>query len=124
MAIEKWKLFDLARKRWPLSIHVVPRDGTPNFEAEPGLVAIYEAVEASHQSTGDWTPQDEWQGLANWSFHQALWKLAERSASERDIARDEVTFQMFDEEMRSNLWGDDCWIAERQEYEESPSRFH
>lgn len=54
--------------------------------------------------------------------HQALWALAERSG-ERQLGRDEVNFEMFDERMRDNL-SQECWDAERLEYEESPSRFH
>lgn len=123
MAIEKRKLFERTRERWPLIVRVVPTDGVPCFEAEPSLVEVYRAIEAYCEPTGERTAEDEWTGLANWSFHQALSAVAERSASERYIHREEVTFEMFDERMRSNL-SDDCWIAERKEYEENPSRFH
>jgi hypothetical protein len=54
---------------------------------------------------------------------QALWAVADQLTGERDLDRDEVTFEMFDERMRSNL-ADDCWVAERHQYEESPLRFH
>ena len=123
MAIEKRKLFERARDRWPSVVRVVPTDGVPRFNAEPSLVEVYRAIEEACEPPGEWTSEDEWTGLANWSFHQALWALAEQSSSERAIDREDVTFEMFDERMRSNL-SDDCWAAERLEYEESPSRFH
>ena len=123
MAIEKGKLFERTRERWPLAVRVVPADGMPCFKSEPSLVEVYRAIEAYCEPTGERTADDEWTALANWSFHQALWTLAERSNLERDIQRDEVTFEMFDERMRSNL-SDECWNAERIEYEESTSRFH
>ena len=123
MAIEKTKLFERTRERWPLTIRVTPADGLPCFEAEPSLVEVYRTVEASCEPAGEWTREDEWTKLANWSFHQALWELAERSDSGRHIQREEVAFEMFDEWMRSNL-SDDCWSAERHEYNESPSRLH
>jgi hypothetical protein len=123
MAIEKMKLFERTRERWPATVRVVPTDGVPSFETTPSLVEVHDAVEASCETAGEWTAHDEWTGLANWSFHQALWAPAERSASERHIHREEVTFEMFDERMRFNL-SDDCWSAERAEYDESHSRFH
>ncbi len=122
MAIDKAKLFERTRERWPLTVHVRPINGVPCFVAEPCLVDIHEAIEASCAPSGEWTAEDEWTGLANWSFHQALWSLAERS-EEGQLHRDEVTFLMFEECMRSNL-SDESWKAERLEYEESPSRFH
>jgi hypothetical protein len=122
MAVEKTKLFKHARERWPLTVRVLPTDGVPCFEARPCLVEVYRAIEASCEPAGEWTAEDEWKNLANWSFHQALWALAER-AGERELRRDEVTFEMFDRCMRENLL-DESWKAERLEYEESPSRFH
>ncbi|KQM21442.1 hypothetical protein ASE73_15440 [Sphingomonas sp. Leaf24] len=123
MAIEKERLFERARKRWPLAVHVTPTNGSPPFAAKPCLVEVYQAIEAACEPTGERTDEDEWTGLANWSFHQALWAVAERSVSERLVYRDEVSFEMFDARMRTNLL-DDCWIAERQQYEDSPVRFH
>ncbi|WP_152414756.1 hypothetical protein [Blastomonas sp. AAP53] len=121
MVIEKAKLFENTRERWPATVYVRPSKGVLCFVAEPSLVDVYEAVEGSCAPSGEWTAEDEWTHLANWSFHQALWALAERSA-ERQLHRNDVTFHMFDERMRFNL-SDECWNAERIEYEESPSRF-
>lgn len=123
MAIEKIKLFEQTRERWPLTIRVTPTNGLPCFEAQPSLAEVYQDIEASCEPAGEWTREDEWTKLANWSFHQAFWGLAERSSSGRHIGREEVTFDMFDEWMRSNL-SDDDWSAERHEYEESPKRLH
>ena len=122
MVLEKTKLFEQARGRWPLTVRVFPKHGTPCFEAKPCLGDVYRDIETSCEPVGDWTAEDEWTKLANWSFHQALWALAE-GAGERLLHRNEVTFMMFDECMRENLT-DDCWGAERIQYEESPSRFH
>ena len=122
MAIDKAKLFERTQERWPLTVHVRPINGVPCFVAEPNLVDVLEAIEASCAPFGEWTSEDEWTGLANWSFHQALWSLAEHS-EERLLHRHEVTFLMFEERMRANL-SDESWKAERLIYEESPSRFH
>lgn len=123
MVIEKKDLLERARERWQSVVRVVPKDGVPSFEAEPCLVEMYRTIEASCAPKGEWAPEDEWTNLANWSFHQALWALAEQSVSIKHLRREEVTFEMFDEWMRFNL-SDDCWDAERAEYEESPLRFH
>lgn len=123
MAIDKWKLFERTRGRWPPNVRVVPTAGVPCFKTTPNLVDVYAAIEASCEPKGEWAAEDEWTQLANWSFHQALWALAENSGAEKHINREQVTFEMFDEQMRLNL-SDDCWNAERTEYEESPSRFH
>jgi hypothetical protein len=122
MAIDKAKLFERTRERWPLTVRVRPTNGVPPFDTQPCLVDVHGVIEASCAPAGEWTAEDEWIALANWSFHQALWALAEGSG-ERHLHRDQVTFDMFDECMRSNL-SDDCWNAERLEYKESPSRFH
>lgn len=122
MAIDKVKLFERTKERWPLAVHVRPIDGAPCFVAEPCLVDVHAAIEASCAPSEEWTAEDDWTGLANWSFHQALWSLAEHS-EEGLLHRDEVTFLMFEECMRDNL-SDESWKTERLEYEESPSRFH
>ena len=122
MAIEKTKLFEQTRERWPLTVHVLPTNGVPCFEAVPSLVDVYRTIEVSCEPEGEWRAEDEWIGIANWSFHQALWALAE-SSSQRHLHREEVTFEMFDKCMRENL-SEDCWKVERLEYEESPSLFH
>lgn len=122
MAIDKAKLFERTRKRRPLTVHVRPVNGVPCFVAKPCLVDLHGVIEASCAPSGEWTAEDEWIGLANWSFHQALWSLAEHS-EEGPLNRDEVTFVMFEECMRSNLSAE-SWKAERLEYDESPSRFH
>lgn len=122
VVIDKWKLFERAREPWPQSVRVVPTERQPGFEAEPKLVAVYRSIEASCDPTGEWTDSDNWTSVANWSFHQALWKLAGQATTETLILRDDVTFEMFDYWMRFNL-SDDDWSAQRQEYEDSPSRF-
>lgn len=123
MAIEKSKLYERTRRRWPSAFRVIPAHGVPGFESEPNLLEVYQAIEAGCQPAGERAAEDEWTGLANWSFHQALWGLAKESVCERDIRREEVTFEMFDTRMRDNL-SLDCWAAERGDYDDSPSRFH
>lgn len=123
MAVEKRRLFERAKERWPRFMRVVPTNGFPSFVVEPCLVVLHEGIQAACDPKGEWTEEDEWKGLANWSFHQALCAIAERSVAERSLDREEVTFEMFDERMRSNLL-DECWLAERGQYEESPLRFH
>ena len=123
MAVEKIRLFEQAKDRWPRSIRVCPTNGFPPFDAEPSLVDVHRGIQAACDPKGEWTEEDDWTGLANWSFHQALWRVAEQSIETRDLDRDEVTFEMFEAYMRSNL-ADDCWVAERREFEESPLRFN
>lgn len=123
MAVEKKRLFEQAKDRWPRRMRVFPTNGFPSFDAVPSLVDVHSDVQVACDPKGEWTEEDEWTGLANWSFHQALWAVANQSNAERDIDRDEVTFEMFDECMRSNLSAD-CWVNERRQYEESPLRFH
>jgi hypothetical protein len=123
MAIEKRKLFESTRERWPSFVEVVPADGLPSFKTTPNLTDIYTAVEAACESASERTAEDEWIGLANWSFHQALWVLAENLGLQGKVFREDVTFEMFDAQMRSNL-SDDCWRLERLEYEGSPSRIN
>jgi hypothetical protein len=77
MAIDKMKLFESTRDRWPESIRITPTNGVPTFEAEPELVAVYRKIENACDPTGEWTANDEWNQLANWAFNQALWALAE-----------------------------------------------
>lgn len=84
---------------------------------------MYRLIEESCDPSGEWTQSDEWTQLANWSFHQALSELAEHAAAEKVIRREDVTFDMFDYWIRSNLT-DECWDEERREYEDSASRFH
>src|SRR4051794_4382573 len=106
MAIEKRKLFEQARDRWPLTVNVVPTDGDPRFHAKPSLFDIYSGIEASCEPEGVRTAEDEWTGLANWSFCQAVSALAEGATAERELHREEVTFEMFDEWMCFNLSDD------------------
>lgn len=122
MAINKWKLFEEARERWPQRFQIIPTDGSPCFEADPELVAVYRSIEDTCTPSGAWSPSDEWAKLANWSFNQALWQIAEQVSEERFVLREEVSFDAFDHWMRFNL-SDEMWMAERQEYDASPSRF-
>ena len=123
MAIERMRLFELARNRWPRRMRVIPKNGFPPFDAEPSLVDVHGDIQAACDPKGEWTEEDEWTGLANWSFHQAIWAVFDQSTAERVVDRDEVTFEMFDECMRSNLSAD-CWVAERRQYEEGPLYVH
>jgi hypothetical protein len=123
MAIDKMKLFESTRDRWPSKFHITPTDGVTGFDAEPELVGVYDRIAASCEPLGDYAHDDEWTQLANWAFHQSLWALAKGGATERVVRREDVTFEMFDDWLRSNL-ADDSWAEERREYEESPSRFH
>jgi DNA-binding GntR family transcriptional regulator len=122
MAIDKTKLFESTRGRWPLSFRITPTRGTPPFLDEPDTVAVYRSIEEACEPTGEYTQSDEWTQLANWAFHQALGEVAKNVASEKIVRRDEVTFDLFDKWMRSNL-SEECWHEERREYEASPSRF-
>jgi hypothetical protein len=119
MALEKIELFERTRDRWPVYVHIRPKDGVPCFETNPSLLDVYRKIEADCERAEALTPEDEWTNLANWSFHQALWSIAERS-EEGHLNRDQVTFQMFENCMKRNLSADNCWIAERVEYEASP----
>jgi hypothetical protein len=123
MAIERTRLFEEAKARWPTRMRVFPANGGRPFAAVPSLFDVYNDIQASCDPEGDWTDEDEWTGLANWSFHQALCAVAEQTTTERDVDRDEVAFEHFDECMRSNLSAD-WWVAERRLYDESPLRFH
>ena len=120
MAIDKMRLFERTRDRWPQSFRITPTDGVPGFEAEPSLVAVYDSIEEACELTGERTQSDEWTQVANWAFHQALWALAKAATTERLISRQDVTFPMFDDCMRSNL-SDESWDEERREYEDSPT---
>lgn len=123
MAVDKMKLFESTRDRWPPNFRIAPTDGVPSFNAEPDLLSVYQRIEASCEPIGERTQSDEWAQLANWSFHQSLWALAEDGATERMIRSQDVTFEMFDHWLRFNL-ADESWAGERREYEDSPSRFH
>ena len=122
MVVDKMKLFEDARKRWPCRFRITPTDGTPRFEADPALAAVYQSIEASCNPVGVWTAGDEWRKLANWSFHQALWQVAEHVSEERSVHREEVSFDAFDHWMRFNL-SDEMWKQEREAYEASPPHF-
>ena len=116
-------MFESTRERWPESFFVHPKDGTPAFDSEPNLVAVHHLIEDSCRPSGEWTQDDEWTHLAIWAFHQALWALAEKATTAKSVSRDDVTFDMFDHFLRSNL-SHECWDKERQEYEASPLRIH
>ena len=123
MAIDKWRLFERTRARWPEAFLITPAAGDRCFESEPQLTRTYRDIESACDPGGEWTQDDEWVQLANWAFHQALWKLAEGAERATRIHRKDVTFGMFDECMRSNL-SHPSWAEERSEYQESPTRFH
>ncbi|KRA62228.1 hypothetical protein ASD79_22465 [Caulobacter sp. Root655] len=105
MAIDKTALFESTKALWPQTIFT--------FDARNTLNRIYQANEDSY------SVDDDWRQIAMWSFHQALWGL-EREASAKGASRfspSEISFNIFDKWMRSNLTGDDCWLPERAEWE-------
>lgn len=118
MSVEKRRLFEEAKNRWPLHIRALPTNGYPPFVTEPCLVNVHRNIEAACSPKGEWTEEDNWTALANWSFHQALGAVVDQSKAEQDVYRDEVTFEMFDKRMRSNL-AIEHWADERLEYEEN-----
>jgi len=99
-------------------MRALPTNGYPPFVTEPCLVDIHRNIEAAFGPKGEWTEEDNWTHLANWSFHQALWAVVDQSKVEQDVYRDEVAFEMFDKRMRTNL-AIEHWADERREYEEN-----
>jgi hypothetical protein len=81
MAIDKMKLFESTRDRWPTSFRISPNTRMLCFEARPELVAVYDAIGKSCTPTGEWTQ------LANWAFRQALRAVAKYVTTERAIRR-------------------------------------
>lgn len=111
VTIDKCALFETTKALWPETVRV---SGNPNATNE-----IYQRHENAF-------PQDDdWQQLALWSFHQALSAHEKRALAKGlpSIHPHEVTFAKFDTWMRSNLNGDDCWSAERAEYEKNEPHY-
>ena len=107
MPIDKVGLFETTKALWPEA--VVVRD---NPDATNDIFRENERT---------FTQNDDWQQLALWSFHQALSAHERRALAKGlpSIHPREVTFAEFDTWMRTNLNGDDCWSAERRDYENS-----
>ena len=104
MTIDKAALFENTKALWPATISIADPNAT---------YKIYRANEESH------SVDDDWQQVAMWAYHQAVSQLEKRAAVEGLLAIQphEIDFAEFDKWMRSNLWGDDCWLAERAEWE-------
>jgi hypothetical protein len=64
MAVEKSRLFEQAKDRWPRRMRVSPTSGFPPFDAEPSLVDVHNDIQAACDPKGEWTEEDEWTGLA------------------------------------------------------------
>lgn len=95
-------LFEEAKSFWPLNLKIkIFRNEENGFMCNPSLVDIYREIE-SHIA-----PNEEWKKISTWSFHQALWNLAEISAQagkDAIYARD-VNFYDFNRMMLDNLSG-------------------
>lgn len=106
MTIDKIALFETTRALWPA--HVTVCD-IPN--------ATYEIYRANE---GAFSKDDDWRQLGVWAFHQALENHEKRAlAMGLPLYPRKVSFAEFDARMRANLNGDDCWLDERAEYENS-----
>lgn len=101
MPIDRDSLFENAKALWPTKIDM---SGDPD-----ALNKIYWANEAAHR------PDDHWQQLAMWAFHQALNEVAEVNGAAAILA-DTVAVSAFDRWMRSNL-AHESWADELAEYD-------
>ena len=106
MTIDRIALFENTKSLWPTIVMV---SDNPNATHE-----IYRANEDA------FSKDDDWRQLGLWAFHQALAEHEKRAlAKGLPLHPREVAFDEFDTRMRANLNGDDCWLAERAEYESS-----
>jgi hypothetical protein len=111
-------LFMKARSLWPLDLGLMVYETSPGeFSCNPSLVKLYRQIE------DEISPTDEWNKIATWSFHQALWELALKAYREgrgvvypRDVLRSD-----FDRMVLDNLTGAE-WADMRQEYIINSSR--
>ena len=104
MTIDKKALFESTKALWPADIVLSAPDATNE---------VYWANEKAFPA------DDNWRQLAMWSYHQALSQIEDKALLEgiSSIRPHELGFAAFDSWMRSNLDGDDCWLAERDEWE-------
>lgn len=104
MTIDKGALFETTKALWPATVRLTDDPDATN--------KIYQRLEGASPAG------DDWQQLALWSFHQALEAHEMRAlAKGLPLYPHEVSFDEFDIKMRANLSGDECWSAERAEYE-------
>ena len=97
MVVDKHALFESTKALWPRAVDI------------SALHGIYRANEDSFPA------DDDWRQLAMWSFHQALSEMKMRAIADgaSKICPQAMEFATFDRWMRSNLHGDECWVAER-----------
>lgn len=113
-------LFRDANQRWPDRIdleQVLSPNG--NIVSDPPDHEIYREIEKCIGSESDWSQ------LAAWSFHQALGNLIRLKHSQGclHVLTKDVTFEMFDEMMLSNL-EHETWASEREIYTALPTRLN
>lgn len=112
----KRELFDSVRAHWPDQFRILDEQPVlPTVLTEPSDHDVYLEIEQRID------PKDEWHQLAAWAFHQALDKLVRRRQSESCalVRSEDVSFQSFDTQMKSNL-ADSSWDAERPLYTSIP----
>jgi len=117
----KNELFENVRARWPEQFFILSdQSALPSILTEPSDWTVYKEIEKSVSEEG------ELLNLATWSFHQALNKLFRVSWEARSsvVRSNDVSFQLFDAQMLSNL-SDSSWAIERAIYSRMPvSRSH
>ena len=98
--VEPLDLFARARQIWPEEVLTDPA----------ALNAIYWPIDETLR-------HDDWQSIAAWSFHQALFACAReaRSRGHDRLATATVTFKDFDARVRSNL-ANESWDELRPHY--------
>lgn len=112
MFASKREIFENARKRWPLDLNLALRPSRHgSVLTEPSSLEIYNDIERGIEKS------DEWAQLAAWAFHQAFSSLIKDryECSHPVIIAREVSFESFDEMMRSNL-AHESWRDERAIY--------
>jgi hypothetical protein len=100
MTVDKSALFEATKFLWPATIDISKDPDGPHD--------IYWALERIIP------PDDDWQQIAIWSFHQALNEMEKlaSAAGVSVISPHAIPFADFDRRMRSNLAGDECWAIE------------
>ena len=114
MAFNKVDLFEKTKALWPaqIDLSVMVINGR-HVKGGQILVELYNRLESSFDEN------DHWNQIAIWAFYQCIWPFSS-DYSEDDasivLLIEDVTFEKFDEKMRENLLGDDCWKDEREIY--------
>lgn len=108
MSLNKVELFKKVKGLWPSQIDLGGMTINGRFiKGGQILVELYESVESSFEEN------DHWNQIAIWAFHQSMPDYDDEHSI---IYIDDITFESFDENMKQNLLGDDCWISEREIY--------